>query len=1103
MGKVRWNRFHLDPVLVVCFAALFAFPIAASVVASGEPVDPESSAPPGRARADVAPLRDLPAFSDGSPLERRLRAQPLLSDERRMRAALATSLRELLGARSTAVLELVRGKRTLTTERVDGLDVYPFRYRQLDPLLDAVLARTPGDRQARRANDVGALFVLAAANHAEAFPQAARAAFALLARARRGGDCVAERNLAFLVALDPATSDAVLRAETRRARRACPGDPTPAWMLGQVQSQRVAPSDAEHGSAPFQTFRRLQRSAPASPLGWAGEADTELRLAYQREALHQPFAARARFRRALRLYRHAERLQRDPGLAAGAARALAGLHEYGAAVGAQRRAVAGRSGLAPLAARLVEYLQRDRRFAEAAAAARPLAAAPAFASGRALVFGEPFHAEEQIEDAATPLSIGVDRMRPVKLTLGTAASQVLPAVTDLSFIPEFRTVNGLTGYDRWCPSWSLPRDLLLDGRPRAALAALPRRIVDITGGFGCDDVALSTLRATVELALGRRAPALARLADAGFDADEEVTIFPERSTPAGELVADVFEAQQNIWRFAGRLDRAADVARAWVQRIPDDPRAADRLGEIAFLAKDYPAAARAFARSLRLTRLTVRGWTAQEAFALLKRGTALARTGRRSEAVAVLDRADEIALRAEAHGDEIAPVVASYYARVQAGDALLRAHDYRAAAEAYEAAREHERALEDVSQSALTRPEALHNNQSIAAAKLGHRKEAIDAARTALAADPESPLFLETAGYALRTAGRLAEAERSYRAAVRSEPRAFNAWNDLGVVLARRDRLDEAVAALRRAVGARADYALGWFNLGVAQGRRGAAHMLASQGALGRAFGLDEGLRDRKRELTTDDAIVFTELDLSKPLPPRWSSVDVQERSPVAAAGFALLVLLGLRLGRRMLASRFGGDLAGRLIDPLMQLSTRYPRVPVYTPSIVAALATVATFAVGLLRPGAGGLADAVVLIVGLVVLIVGVGRGRALAARDAGVTLHERGWTPGIALGAAAAAVGTAWAPLPVAQPSAPAPAVHWIGPALTAIAAFGLLVVGVWLNIPSTHALAAVALVMTASLLTPTKPLDGGFVATGTAGVATGLALLGGGLFFLLGVG
>jgi hypothetical protein len=85
-------------------------------------------------------------------------------------------------------------------------------------------------------------------------------------------------------------------------------------------------------------------------------------------------------------------------------------------------------------------------------------------------------------------------------------------------------------------------------------------------------------------------------------------------------------------------------------------------------------------------------------------------------------------------------------------------------------------------------------------------------------------------------------------------------------------------------------------------------------------------------------------------------------------------------------------------------------------------------------------------------------------------VTFGQRGWTPGIALGVVAAA--------------------------------FGLLVLGAWLSTPGTIALASVAIVMTASLLTPTKPLDGGFVASGTAGLAAGLALVGAGVFFVLGV-
>lgn len=361
---------------------------------------------------------------------------------------------------------------------------------------------------------------------------------------------------------------------------------------------------------------------------------------------------------------------------------------------------------------------------------------------------------------------------------------------------------------------------------------------------------------------------------------------------------------------------------------------------------------------------------------------------------------------------------ASYHARVQAGDAHLRARRYAAAAEAYAAAREREKQMRDFDVRALARPEALHNNEAIAAAKIGHRGAAVAAARTAVAADPGSPVFLATEGYALRSAGHLGEAERAYRAAVRADPTAYTVWNDLGVVLARRGRFDDAVRAFRRAVGVHEDYTVGWFNLGVVHGRRGLTHALASQGSLGRAFAADDGLRDRdrERELIPDDAVHFTDLDLSKPLPPRWSFASTQQHAPVSAAGLVLLVLLGLRLGRSLLARGFGGDLVGRLVDPLMRVIQRFPAVPLFTPWLVA--------------------------VVALIVIVV---RGRILAARRAGVRLGRRGWTPGFALAAAASSVGTAWAPLPVAEPSEPAPDVHWIGPVLVGIAALGLLVLGV----------------------------------------------------------
>lgn len=1107
MGKVRWRRLRLDPVLAACFVALFAFPLAASIVAAGQPRDaPSAAATPeragSRARAAAA-LRDLPAFSAGSTLERRIEAGGLLSDGRRTRDAVAAALRDLLGeSRGAAVLRMATGR----DAPAGAFAGHPYRTPRLDALLDGPLRRPLDAPRAQQASDVAALLVLAAAapDGTSALPFAPLVAFTLLERASAGDLCLPQLNLALVVSgADDAPANAV-RQEFARAARLCPGDPTPRWMLGQYLSRRVSVDDRAVTRAAVAVFRVMQRSAASAALGWSGEADTELRLGYEREELLQPFSARAHFDRALRLYRRAQRLARDRGLSAGAARALAGLRRYGEAAAEQRRALRGRASFAPLAVRHVEYLERAHRFADAARAARALIARHELPSGRALIAGEAFGSEP--EDRGTPLSIGADRLSPVALIIsGRGDAGGGAAVGDLSFIPQFRAGDSLTAHDRWCPAFSLPRDLLLAGDARAALAALPggdpRGIADAA----CPD--LTEVEAMARLDAGREDDALDLLRDGDL----------------GEGVSDLREMQQNMWRFAGDLGGARAAARAWAARKPGDARAADRLGEVAFLAGDHAAAARAFGRSLRLTRSQVRGWTAQEAYALLKRGTALGVAGRRGEARVLLERADEVASRAEAAArasagraaaepgelgffddvsDDAEAVFASYHARVQAGDLLLRAGSYAAAAEAYEAAREREPRLREVDEGALARPEALHNNQAIAEAKLGHHDRAVAAAREALRADPRSPVFLETLAYALRRAGQTPQAERAYRAAVAADPTAYTAWNDLGVVLARQGRLDAAVDAFRRALGVRDEYATAWFNLGVAQSRRGIAHTLAAQGAFGRAFGADGGLRDRERSFIADDAVYFTNLDLSKPLPPQWSYAGSQERAPVAAAGIVLLVLLGLRLGRALLARGFGGNIGGKLMEPVIGLLERFPRLPVYTPMRVAVVATVAVFAVGMLRGGGTAPDEMLVLIAGVLVLTAIVGRGRRLVARQAGVALGQRGWTPGIALAAVVAAFGSAWAPLPVAEPGDPAPGVHWIGPVLSGAAALGLLVLAAWLSIPGTLALASAAIVMTASLLTPTKPLDGGFVATGTAGVAAGLALLGGGLFFLLGV-
>ena len=50
------------------------------------------------------------------------------------------------------------------------------------------------------------------------------------------------------------------------------------------------------------------------------------------------------------------------------------------------------------------------------------------------------------------------------------------------------------------------------------------------------------------------------------------------------------------------------------------------------------------------------------------------------------------------------------------------------------------------------------------------------------------------------------------------------------------------------------------------------------------AYSLDPALQDHRPEMTIDASVYRTALDLSKPLPPRWSICQLQQPVPAAAA---------------------------------------------------------------------------------------------------------------------------------------------------------------------------------------------------------------------------
>ena len=307
-----------DPVLVGCTAVMIAFSIAASVAANRQPRPPPASdpieVPPGDGASES--LRDVPVFSADPPL-----AGPMpigTAMERTVRRTLV----DTFGSRRGRALARIAASSDAEVDEIDTVDVeqipYPFRYPPIDRVLEGAHV-DPGT-----GSDAAALLILAAAGDGGSdsvdndFPNGAKVAFAILDRARADGDCVPQLNLAFLLSADRNPRDDDVAREYGVAARVCARDPTPLWLLGQFQSQRAFAYDnndrpgqqldrAERLRRPFATFKRLRRAWPRSPLGWAGEADAELRLAYQIDR-REPFGARRHFRRALALYRAARRL---------------------------------------------------------------------------------------------------------------------------------------------------------------------------------------------------------------------------------------------------------------------------------------------------------------------------------------------------------------------------------------------------------------------------------------------------------------------------------------------------------------------------------------------------------------------------------------------------------------------------------------------------------------------------------------------------------------------------------------------------------------------------------------------------------------------------
>jgi len=1159
--RVAWRWYQV--ALGVAVVLMLASPVAARLAADAQPIDP---APPVLVLPPLVGTRTgvvqtLPRFS--SSIARVKLGDP--STIAAVHADFLVLARPLLGPkRAIALWRLViRPQILLLSDQATkvnprsgflGEPAYPFRYPPLTPIIGGLPKRL-SVRMVDELNDLGALLTVAAARFAPdpasakvgPDPNAAAVGYALLDRARAAGACAPQENIAFLVVADQVIRDPAAEQELRRAERVCPGDPTPLWLQGQFESQLaiVSPMDyrgpltsaAYRTTRPFVTERRLELAFPRLAAGWASEADTDMRIGYQINA-YEPFSARQRFIRALALYRRAASLQPGPDTWQGEARALAALGEVQDAAALERRAAAQARRAAMFRPWLIDDLERLREFSRAAGEAAALIGAQRvvgpglYPTVRAAITDtlNPI----QTEDFGAPLSVGTDELTPVTLHVGPSPGGASASVSDLAFIPTYRPSVGLGGESRWCPDWSRRLDRFLAGQPKQILSGYPATFSDIRGGpcYGAF-AAPGELTAVAQLELGHVSAARQWLKGA--------------SNTQPISLSQLEDDRQNIWRYAGNFQRADAATTQWITLLPNDPLALIRKGEIAFLRGRYEDAVVAFQAAVRTARVSSGLWSHDEAQGLLYDGAALVREGRRAEALTAFSSADDTASKwlsafSAKSSDPDAkqwPPYISYTASVQAGDAELAAHDYKRATEAYRAASDDQRRLPTYPPPLIETGVAA-NNRAIAELKNGDPVLAATLAASAVATDPADPIFHSTEAWALQRAGRRNSAVAEYRTAVALDPTEYPAYNDLGVLLMQHHRYAAATTVLRRAVGVNPTYAYGWFNLGVALSHMGPLNLIAAQGSLGTATKLDSRLEHHAPSPIFDDIPYATNLDLSKPLPTHWTFADSQRHSPIGAAGLTAILLLGLGLARALLPVGIPGG-ADRWLALLDARTKRIQGLRWLRHPLLAVALTVALFVWPLRTQPTGGWLSVALFVAGLLVLCAVAVQARVLAVSRDRLRFSQEAWLPGLILGVAATLGGLGWAPLPVAsaegekpkekeqkeqekkEPTAEAAQgeqeaqeegegsesatasltnLHWAAPAVLGALALVQLLLAAWLDVPLTRSLGAASLVMTASLLTPIKPVDGGTVAATAGGTATTLAVAGTAVLVLLGV-
>lgn len=871
----------------------------------------------------------------------------------------------------------------------------------------------------------------------------------LRAQNERTPTCEGYLNLAFYVSQQMNAWDAVMH-ETESALELCESSLAVRWIRAQTAAPRsderfdinggyTGPQYVDFAAKEFSLMREEN---PASPLGWAGQADLWLDLADGNENVgggSKPFQIRKWRADALEFYRTALQKSSATQLFSGYARALSANDQHDEAVTWAQEVWEQAPGWAPYQAQLANVLAASRDFV------RLKDAVESFDAPRLL--GAP------TTDLGNLAGVAGTSFREFNTTIVFAGGSGDSQVVNRPFVPE-------------------------------SVLTTPR--------FGC----VKEQYNVAVVGTGGSPHEVDFVVPAIFESD---AFGPWWGCPG--ITGMDKDTLQDFWRWAGQLDKAERLVEEWMARDPRQALPKARAGEIAFLQGNWSDAESHFTEAIDVlsaeTQWGVWSYTTESGFErpdsydtqnpegfhqqlLLQLGAARSEQGDSSGAIEAWNEAVEVSSWTDSRTMASNAVLATS----EIGRELLSRGDtdaaYSTLKNAYDSFFDEEYKVEMYED--LTDPSSIYsndldgallNNLALAAGRAGDWDVALEAAGWLIRSDAANPIYLDSAAFVQRATGNADDAQELYRSVLESDSTSYVSASNFAVLRAQEGDWKEAGELLEMALAAEPEYATGWYNLGIVRSHgTGIRDFLASEGARAKAISLDPSLRGSGSTLVFDEVVYDSGVDVSKAVAADWNYAS-SATAPVQTFAWTLGVLIMIRVLWELALSRFTEKLNERINASGERGGAKVPWFWQRIGTVWTLLLCFNILAFRLLWNQPLGAALVVGgLTAGLVLLPVSL---RALTAGSRSV--RQFGWTPAVAVGSAGAVFGLPFTPYPASdvEDRGQRRDRWWLPLVVLVLVLLALVVATAVTDLPYLRAGAMSAIVLIASILLPVPPFDG----------------------------